>query len=109
VGDEVDSFSVEVDARGTGGTSAVLVLRGELDAYAAEHLTAAIEQIDPGASGVDLDLTGVSFVDSSGLRVLLQAGDRIDGRAATTLRHAQPPLLRLLELTGLLDQFTLVS
>lgn len=106
MGDESD-FSVQIDAMGTGGTSAVLVLAGELDAYAADHLTGAIDQIDPTATAVDLDVAGVSFVDSSGLRVLLKASDRVSG-TSTILRHAQPSLLRLLELTGLLEHFTLV-
>lgn len=104
--DEAD-FSVKVDADGGGGTTAVLVLAGELDAYAADHLVAAIERIDGSAADIDLDVAGVSFVDSSGLRVLLKASDHLGGRASTTLRHAQPTLLRLLELTGLVDHFTL--
>jgi len=106
VGDESD-FSVQVEATGGDGVTAVLVLAGELDAYAAEHLIEAIERIDPAAAGIDLDVGGVSFVDSSGLRVLLKASDRLGPTSVTTLRHAQPPLLRLLELTGLLDHFTL--
>ena len=106
MGDESD-FSVQVDAMGTDGTSAVLVLSGELDAYAADHLMAAIDRIDSSATAVDLDVAGVSFVDSSGLRVLLKANERVSG-SGTILRHAQPSLLRLLELTGLLEHFTLV-
>ena len=104
---EENGFSVQVDATGAGGTTAALVLRGELDAYAADRLTDAIDRIDPTAAGLDLDVAGLSFIDSSGLRVLLRAGERTVADATPTLRHAQPALLRLLDLTGLLDHFVL--
>jgi anti-anti-sigma factor len=107
VGDESD-FTVRVEANGAGGATAVLVLAGELDAYAAEHLTTAIDQLDPSAVGIDLDVGGVTFVDSSGLRVLLKAHDHLGASSTTTLRHPQAALLRLLELTGLLEHFRLV-
>lgn len=105
VGDDSD-FSVQVGTDGAGGGTATLALAGELDAYAAEQLSAVIEQIDPTATALELDVQHVGFVDSSGLRVLLRAGDRVGG-GKTVLRHPQPTLLRLLELTGLLEHFRL--
>jgi len=102
--DEPD-FSVVTAATGAGGSPAVLVLTGELDAYAAERLTAEIDRVDPGATAIELDVAAVSFVDSSGLRVLLKASDRLGARRRTVLRDAPAALVRLLELTGLLDHF----
>ena len=50
-------------------------LRGELDAHAAPSLVRAMSALPPGA--VIVDLADVSFVDSSGLRVLLEATNRL--------------------------------
>ena len=104
-------FSVQVDDSGAGGNLAVLTLGGELDASSADRLLQAMDAVDPAASGLVLDVANVSFVDSSGLRVLLQASDRIPadgGGPSTTLRHQQRAVTRLLDLTGLLDHFGLV-
>jgi anti-anti-sigma factor len=55
-------------------------------------------------------MQGVSFIDSSGLRTLIQARQMFpDDPAALTLRKPQPSTTRLLELTGLADYFSLAT
>jgi anti-anti-sigma factor len=81
-------------------------LDGELDAHTAPALTSAMAQLPEGEVIVDLD--GVSFVDSSGLRVLLDATNR--ARAAggdLTLRSPKPSIRRLIEISGLGDHMRL--
>jgi len=78
-----------------------LVLTGELDAHTAallaQHLATA------GAlPRLELDLAGVTFMDSTGLRHVLgehQARER-DGRRLV-IRRPSAPVIRLIELTGL--------
>ena len=89
----------------------MLTLGGELDAAAAELLLDAMGAVDAEASRLVLDVGELRFVDSSGLRVLLQASDRVRGEGAgptTTLRRPQRNVTRLLDLTGLLDHFDVV-
>lgn len=64
----------------------------------------------PGPDDVVLDCSGIEFVDSSGLRTLLEAHDRLsaDNRALVLL-NPPPLLLRLLEMTDLVDVFTIRS
>jgi anti-sigma B factor antagonist len=52
-----------------------------------------------------LDLSGVTFCDSSGLRALLSA----PGRRPVRLRGLSPALRRLLELTGTTERFEIVT
>lgn len=62
-----------------------------------------------GANTV-IDLREVDFMDSSGLRSLLAAARRAAARKADLeLRTIGPELVRLLEITGTIDQFTIVS
>ena len=57
-----------------------------------------------------VDVEGVQFIDSSGLRSLLAAARRAGGRSARLeLRAVGPEVIRLFEITGTLDQFNIVS
>jgi anti-sigma B factor antagonist len=57
----------------------VLVIRGEVDALTAPAVQTALASITRGTSVV-IDLTETSFMDSSGLRVLLDAMRNLDRR-----------------------------
>jgi anti-sigma B factor antagonist len=78
-------------------------LVGEIDAHTAGRLTYAFD--DPG--DLVLDLSGVEFVDSSGLRVLIELHQN-RSRAGDTLvlRTPSPAVRRLLEISGVADYLT---
>ncbi len=64
--------TIESEAR---GTSLALRVRGELDMSTAPQLAEAIAAAaGSGAETTVLDLSGVTFIDSSALRVLVVAG-----------------------------------
>lgn len=76
--------------------------RGEIDASTARLLA---EQLDPlpGSTGeIELDMAGIAFVDSSGLRVLIDAHQRAE-RAGRSLTIVDPShvVRRLLDISGL--------
>jgi anti-sigma B factor antagonist len=85
------------------GDSAAIALSGELDLASADELDAAIRSAEEAGTGrVVVDLSGVSFIDSTGLSVLLRAKKRSDGR----LRYVpsnHDAVTRLLELTGTIE------
>jgi anti-sigma B factor antagonist len=81
------------------GTVAI-TLAGELDLASADHLDAVIrdaEETDIGS--IVVDLSEVSFIDSTGLSVLLNAKKRSDGRFSC-IPSNHDAVTRLLELTG---------
>ena len=94
-------FKVDPDGAG------VLKVDGDIDMAAGPILRKALlEQEEQGA--IVLDLTGVSFIDSSGLRTLLDAARRAEERGdSLTLRSAGPEVRRLLEITGTTSKFTM--
>lgn len=80
-------------------TDGALVLEGEIDSYTAPSLAARLGA-DPQLDVVDL--AGVTFIDSSGLRVLVQIHDDRSAAGDTlTLRSPSTSVQRLLEISGL--------
>jgi anti-sigma B factor antagonist len=72
------------------GETAHLRISGDLDLATAQGVRNAIcESLDNGARMIDLDLSGVQFLDSTGLSVLLHAARDIDRRRAR-LRTTSP-------------------
>ena len=58
----------------------VIVLRGELDADSEPEAGAALAAAGDGAGAVALDLRGLDFIDSSGLKLVLAADRRLRER-----------------------------
>jgi len=87
------------------GGDATLTLEGELDPHTAPMLADEIENlVHSGVTNVVLVLSGLGFVDSSGLRVIITADrDLTEQGGRLVLRSPSDNVRRLLEITGLLD------
>jgi anti-sigma B factor antagonist len=88
-----------------------IIASGDIDVAGGPILDAAIvEQEDAldGSASIVVDLTDVTFIDSSGLRSLLGASRRAGERSGTVvLRSPSPAVQRLLEITGTTAQFSI--
>lgn len=88
-----------------GLTSSVLALSGELDMTSAPTFQATISGlIEAGHRCIVVDLSGLDFLDSSGLKVIIgahKALSRMGGRL--TLRRPREIALNVLRITGLAD------
>jgi anti-sigma B factor antagonist len=93
------------------GTPPTLVLTGEVDPHTASQLEDALNaQIEAGATAVRIDAAGLAFIDSSGLRVLVDAHRRLGADASVlVLASVSPTFRRLLEVTGLDEHVTIES
>jgi anti-anti-sigma factor len=86
----------------------VLAMAGEVDLATAPRLRLLLQDADDETSrDVVLDLCDVTYMDCSGLPALLEARDRLGARF--WLRGLPPPVTRLLELTGLRDEFAVLD
>jgi anti-anti-sigma factor len=76
---------------------------GELDLATAEDVALPVrELIESGFRSVVLDLSEVTFIDSSGIRMVLEARDAAErGDVALQLVPGPPAVQRAFELTGL--------
>ena len=111
---EPDSPVLATFEREPGGEPGVWRLRvsGEVDVASSPTLRARIaELIDDGADTIVLDLSGLTFVDSSGLGVLVGALKRVRelDRKDLVLVGLQGPPRRVFEITGLTELFTIES
>ena len=91
----------------TEGDRAVIVIKGELDAYTAPGVEEQIANlVGRGINNIVLDLSETGFLDSSGLRAILTAHRRLASeQGSLALRNPSEPVTRLLEITGLTDHF----
>ena len=80
-----------------------LIIKGRLDGYWADHLTSALEEvIRGGADHVRLNLAGVSYISSMGIRVLLKFYQQLNGiNGALLVSNPSEPVKRVLEMMRL--------
>jgi anti-anti-sigma regulatory factor len=94
--------TLTIDIRVDAGGRAALTARGELVHGCAQTLAKALAELPPGTRRVDLDVSGVTFMDTAGrafLAVLDDHGRRHTVQVTATGWTGQPR--RILELAGL--------
>jgi anti-anti-sigma factor len=87
-------------------STVVVAMSGELDAASSPPALATVSECaaDPETDEVVLDLSQVSFIDSSGLHVIALAAQRVDELGQRlVVANATPFALRLLATTGVAD------
>jgi len=88
----------------------VLTVGGEIDPYTAPQLETALEKAasDGGPQRIVVDLGGVGFLDSSGLRALISAHQLLKAAGRNlVLRNLRPTTKQLFEITQLVDEMNI--
>jgi anti-sigma B factor antagonist len=91
------------------GATAVVSIDGEIEFATAPKLRATLlELVHDGPTCIVLDLAGVSFLDSAGISLLIQAKKRLaTGSAELVLRRPRSNVRRVLQVTGVDDLFVI--
>jgi anti-sigma B factor antagonist len=77
-----------------------VTVRGELDAFTMADVRAVIAEAVDG--DVALDLTGITFIDSSGLAMIVEARQRLESQDRRLIVGPRSRIVqRLLELSGM--------
>jgi anti-anti-sigma factor len=97
-----------------GGAWAIVSVRGEIDVSTAGSLEDALRACLASSGRVIIDLSGVRFMDSTGLNVLMRAQSGSSDEPAHVLRLAAVPervskLLRLTQLDQVFPVFDSVT
>jgi anti-anti-sigma factor len=99
----VDDFSVRAKVEGTIVMAAV---EGDIDLAAAEHLLNAVAPLIQPGRDIVIDCAGIRFLDSTGLRTLLDLDRRTtEAGGRLTLTEVPPPVSRILDLAGVTGAF----
>jgi anti-sigma B factor antagonist len=102
---DLDAHELRIDEERPGVGTSLLVVHGDADLHSAPELKERLRMaVDSGATNVVLDLSDVTFIDSTSLGVLLGSMRRlreVDGQLRLVV--PRPEVRRIFELT-LLDR-----
>ena len=80
---------------------------GRLDTTTAPALDKAISEDVSDTQHLILDLKGLEYISSAGLRVLLSAQKKLQKNGALTVRSVREEVMEILEMTGFVDVLTI--
>lgn len=81
----------------------VYVLTGRLDTITSPELERELKDELGDANSLTLDMTGLDYISSAGLRVLLTAWKAMSKRGDMKLTHVNETVMEILEVTGFSD------
>jgi anti-sigma B factor antagonist len=103
-GDQIP-FGIERRRR---GDALVVAVTGEIDLATAPAVSDAA--MEHGVERVVLDLRAVSFMDTSGIRLIVELlREEAEGGPALVIVADHPPVLRLLDMAGLTSRLRLTG
>jgi anti-anti-sigma factor len=104
----VERVGIQTDVDGRFPT---VRLRGELDISGAEEIERSIEEIEKTATGIlIIDLRGLEFMDSTGLRLILSADARARDRGSSLIIVRGPETVhRVFRMAALEDRLQFVD
>ena len=83
--------------------TAVLEISGRLDTSTAPALDKTIREDISETTALTLDLKGLEYISSAGLRVLLTAQKRMQAPGSMRLIHVGEEVMEILDMTGFSD------
>lgn len=88
-----------------------IAVQGEVDLATVDHLEAAIDEVyEQAEKALVLDLTGSSFMDSTGLKALVMAQRRFEGAGRSfAIAVSGGPVSRLIDLSGVSSSIRIVE
>ena len=100
-------FELRIDE---GADTTLITLAGELDLASAPHLDRAFETVrGSGARHVTVDLRGLTFLDSTGVRAFLEADlASRNGQAGVSFIAGPGRVMKVLELAGVMERLNWV-
>ena len=86
----------------------IIQVSGRLDTITAPELEKAIAEDIDGTKNLVLDIKGVEYISSAGLRVLLAAQKKISMTGLMKVINVCPEVMEIFEITGFSDILTIV-
>ena len=88
-------------------TTLTLAIQGRIDTTTAPQLEAELRSDIDGVTELYLDFTGVEYISSAGLRVLLSAQKLMSRQGKMVLSQVNESVMEVFEVTGFSDILTI--
>ena len=88
-------------------TTLTLAIQGRIDTTTAPQLEAELRSDIDGVTELYLDFTGVEYISSAGLRVLLSAQKLMSRQGKMVLSHVNESVMEVFEVTGFSNILTI--
>ena len=89
------------------GESATLVVVGRLDTQTAPELEKEVDNVVSDIKELTFDMTGLEYVSSAGLRVILKAQKIMNTKGSMKLTNVNDSIMEVFDITGFLDILTI--
>lgn len=89
------------------GSTLVLALEGRLDTTTAPELEAVLKESLNGVGALVLDMEGLVYLSSAGLRVILGAQKQMNQQGNMVVRYVNDTIMEVFEVTGFTDILTI--
>ena len=89
------------------GTSLEIALEGRLDTTTAPELEKELKASLDGITTLVIDMTGLEYISSAGLRVLLSAQKTMNKQGEMKVVHVGETIMEIFEVTGFSDILTI--
>lgn len=91
------------------GKELTIALEGRLDTTTAPELEAELKASMDGANTLTLDFSGLDYISSAGLRVLLAAHKAMSRKGGMKVIHVNEIVSEVFDVTGFADILTIES
>ena len=91
----------------TEGTELELAVGGRLDTTTAPQLEAELKRSIDGVTALRFDFSGLEYLSSAGLRVLLAAQKVMNRQGTMSIRNVNETIMEVFEITGFSDILTI--
>ncbi len=89
------------------GTNLTMALVGRLDTTTAPELEADVKGSLEGISELTMDMEGLEYVSSAGLRILLMAQKTMNKQGSMKVIHVSKEVMDIFDVTGFSDFLTI--
>lgn len=84
-----------------------LTITGRMDTTTAPELEKVIDSVLDGTKELVFDMTGLEYISSAGLRVILKAQKAMNAQGSMKLTGVNDSIMEVFDITGFLDILTI--
>ena len=89
------------------GTTVTIAVVGRIDTQTAPELEKEVDSVISGVKALTFDMTGLEYISSAGLRVILKAQKIMNAKGSMKLIGVNDNIMEVFDITGFLDSLTI--